>query len=215
MAPEQIRGQTVDARTDVYALGVLIHQLATGVLPFVADSAVEVEEQHLTATPPRVSALVDVPEGVDEVVRRCMAKSMADRYGSASEVITALRAAMRGESSTEGAAGLAVTAEIIPTDDSDASLDVADDLMVAVEQRLETAGMSIAVRTQHGVIAVARLPRLPEATEAQRERLMAACRAAIAGCRRAGGPVLTMNLETCAVGAAWAKRAIDIGRNHS
>ena len=60
MAPEQILGRRPDARTDVYALGILIYELLAGEPPFCGDSRVELEEMHLHAPPPRVSIAASV-----------------------------------------------------------------------------------------------------------------------------------------------------------
>lgn len=83
MSPEQLREQPVDARTDVYALGVLLFQMLTGRLPFVASDPAELEQMHLEAPPPRPSLLAPIPATFDTVVARCMAKRPEDRYPSA------------------------------------------------------------------------------------------------------------------------------------
>ena len=61
MAPEQILGGPVDARTDIYALGLLLYQVLTGTLPFRAGTTAELEELHLRVTPPRASMTAAVP----------------------------------------------------------------------------------------------------------------------------------------------------------
>ncbi len=110
MAPEQICGQAVDARTDVYGLGVLTFQLLAGVLPFgSSDDATRILYLHVHGTRPRVSAYAPVPAGVDQVVARAMAKDPRDRYASASEFARALHHAIAEEAPAsrlpEGAAG--------------------------------------------------------------------------------------------------------------
>jgi serine/threonine-protein kinase len=94
MAPEQIRGTAVDARTDVYALGVLLFQLLTGRVPFPGDDNSEIERMHLQEEPPKPSRYVDVPPAVDAVVLRCMEKAPERRYPSAREFLAALEAAV-------------------------------------------------------------------------------------------------------------------------
>lgn len=88
MAPEQILGDPIDGRTDIYALGILLYQLLTGALPFRADSADELEDQQLHATPAPPSRLVSVPAALEELVLRCLEKRPELRPDS----VTALRA---------------------------------------------------------------------------------------------------------------------------
>jgi len=91
MAPEQILGQAVDARTDVYALGVLLFQMATGVAPFRSSDAIELEEMHLVGAPPVPSHLAPLPAAFDALVARCLAKAMTERPASAGSVVSLLR----------------------------------------------------------------------------------------------------------------------------
>ena len=94
LAPEQIRGGPIDARTDVYALGcVLFHALA-GRPPFATGDEAAALEAHLTQAPPRLAeAAPDLPPALDEVVRRAMAKRPEDRFETAGELGRAALAA--------------------------------------------------------------------------------------------------------------------------
>ncbi|WP_437989199.1 serine/threonine-protein kinase [Sorangium sp. So ce145] len=94
MAPEQILGGAVDARTDIYAVGLLAYQLVTGELPFQGADAVETEEMHLRAPPPCPSDRAPVSAAFGAVVRRCLAKEPADRYAGVPELLAALRQAV-------------------------------------------------------------------------------------------------------------------------
>lgn len=97
VAPEQIEGRSVDGRTDVYALGCLLHQLLTGEVPYVRDSDVAKMYAHLSAPPPAVTlGAPDVPRGFDAVIQRAMAKDPADRYPSAGDMGRAAVAAATG-----------------------------------------------------------------------------------------------------------------------
>lgn len=94
MAPEQILGLPVDARTDIYALGILLYMLVTGSLPFEGNSAIEIEEMHLHATPPSASDVAPVSPALDGVVAKALAKRKEERHGSVAELLAALRAAV-------------------------------------------------------------------------------------------------------------------------
>lgn len=92
MAPEQILGRDVDARSDIYALGVLLYQLLTGRLPFLAETDAELEDQHLDAQPAPPSAHATVPAALDAIVMRCLQKDPALRPATAAALRDLLRA---------------------------------------------------------------------------------------------------------------------------
>ena len=95
MAPEQLRGEGTDGRTDLFALGVVLHEMLTGRRPFEAGSTVGTIERILTG---RVASLSDVdhgiPQAVSDLVDRCLAKAAADRLGSADLAVTAIESAL-------------------------------------------------------------------------------------------------------------------------
>lgn len=83
MAPEQSQGRDVDARTDVYSLGVVLYELIAGIKPFTADTAVEVALKHLSETVPSIRKNIkSVPESVEQLVLKAMAKKPEDRFQS-------------------------------------------------------------------------------------------------------------------------------------
>ena len=89
MAPEHIRGDTVDARTDVYALGAMLYKMIAGVPPFWATTPVAVLTKHLTddaVAPSRRSPRRDLPPEADRIVLRALEKNPADRYQSMNEL---------------------------------------------------------------------------------------------------------------------------------
>ena len=87
LSPEQARGETVDARSDVYSTGVLLYELLTGYPPFRGDSPVAVAYQHVREDPQPPSRLdPDIPPDVDAVVMKALAKNPANRYQSAGEM---------------------------------------------------------------------------------------------------------------------------------
>ncbi|MGI8594078.1 MAG: protein kinase domain-containing protein [Solirubrobacteraceae bacterium] len=98
-APEQIGGQGVDARTDVYALGCLLFKAVTGRVPFAREEDVAKLWAHVNDAPPAPSATrVGVPPALDDVVRRALAKQAEQRYPSAGDLGRAAVAAVEGAS---------------------------------------------------------------------------------------------------------------------
>jgi TolB-like protein len=94
LAPEQLRGQAADPRSDVWALGVLLHEMATGQRPFQGRTAFELSTAILSQTPPPLP--VSVPVEVSAVVDRCLRKEPGERYRRASDVHAALEAVQSG-----------------------------------------------------------------------------------------------------------------------
>jgi YVTN family beta-propeller protein len=96
-APEQIRGEAADARTDVYSLGCVLFQALTAQLPYDRDSDVAKMYAHLNEQPPSVLASrPDAPAGLDAVVARAMAKEPGERFQTAGELGRAALAALEG-----------------------------------------------------------------------------------------------------------------------
>ena len=95
MAPEQLQGKSVDARTDIYALGVVLYQALTGECPFVAETPLAVAMMHIhNPLRPPSQLKQDIPESIERVILRAMAKDPADRFQTAEEMAEALRAAL-------------------------------------------------------------------------------------------------------------------------
>jgi serine/threonine-protein kinase len=91
MAPEVISDGYADPRSDLYSLGVVLYEAATGRLPFRGDSPYQLLRQHLTAPPPRPRALVpDLPPEIDEAITRALGKEPLDRFASAADLEAAL-----------------------------------------------------------------------------------------------------------------------------
>jgi serine/threonine protein kinase/predicted ATPase len=91
MAPEQIRGELVDARADLYALGCILYELVAGRPPFGAASAAELQRLHLEQEPPPLGEAVEgVAPELEELVRRLLAKRPQDRLGHADDVAAVL-----------------------------------------------------------------------------------------------------------------------------
>ena len=94
MAPEQLRGQNVDARADVFAFGVMAYELATGSHPFGGSDPAALLERLVSDDPP-LSRPID-PPALDAIVRTCLKGSPAGRFSSGTELLEALRRLQTG-----------------------------------------------------------------------------------------------------------------------
>ena len=108
MSPEQVRGQVLDARSDLFSLGVVLYELLSGTQPFKGESAADTQSAILNAEP-RELALTEraIPPALDRIVRRCLEKRPEQRFQSASDLAFALDALsgsgqFRSESAPEG-----------------------------------------------------------------------------------------------------------------
>jgi serine/threonine protein kinase len=113
MSPEQAAGGTIDARTDLYAVGVMLYELLTGVPPFQADEPGILMRMQILSDPPPLPETV--PKAVADLVLKLLAKEPPDRYADAREARRALAAAYTLPSKITGVVGLAAIASDEPT----------------------------------------------------------------------------------------------------
>jgi serine/threonine protein kinase len=90
MAPEQCKGEVIDRRTDVYALGVILYELVTGQRPFYADDDIASLHKIVTGAPPAHAATFGVDPDLADIVMRAMAHRASDRYESAAAFVAAI-----------------------------------------------------------------------------------------------------------------------------
>lgn len=153
MAPEQIAGGAIDARTDVYALGVLLYQMLAGVPPFLAEDAFDLERMHLSVPAAPPSRYAAIPPQLDAIVLRCLEKAPERRFSGVSELVSALRAIV----SFSGAVAPVVRIRVRIA----ATGDIDDDRFVLahsawldlLEAQLVSTGFSLPIRTTDLLLA--------------------------------------------------------------
>jgi serine/threonine protein kinase len=102
MSPEQIRGERVDGRVDIYALGVILFEMLTGKVPYDRPNSVNILMAHISEPIPSMASVnpkANVPAELEDLVRMCLAKTPDERFSSMNEVLVALTHASGGLSS--------------------------------------------------------------------------------------------------------------------
>src|SRR5262249_47399796 len=92
MAPEQVEGKEMDARTDIFAFGVVLYAMATGKKAFEGDSKASLAAAILTSEPPPITKIQPLtPAALDRVVNHCLAKDPEERWQTARDLTSELR----------------------------------------------------------------------------------------------------------------------------
>jgi serine/threonine protein kinase len=115
MSPEQCRGADVDVRSDIYAAGSVLYFMLTGLPPYEGDNAFAVLRQHINSAPPSLGAKMLNTERsqMQKLVNQCMAKSPADRYQSAKDVLRAIKSSGGDYWKTQWKSGIFAASAIV------------------------------------------------------------------------------------------------------
>jgi hypothetical protein len=115
MAPEQVRGQAIDARADVFAFGAVLYEMLTGQRAFQRDTAADTMSAILTQEPPElVGSRPDLSPALDKIVRHCLEKNANERFQNARDIAFAIEAISTGSTGSTGATGTTATATAPP-----------------------------------------------------------------------------------------------------
>jgi serine/threonine-protein kinase len=116
MSPEQLSGDVLDGRSDIYSLGLVLYRMLTGILPFEADSAQEMMMKRLTDRPlPLAQAApgAGFPAALQQALDRALERMPADRYGSVGELVREAAAALRQLPAGTGGVGSEAATELV------------------------------------------------------------------------------------------------------
>ncbi len=95
ISPEQAQAQTVDQRSDIYSLGIILYEMVTGRVPYVADTPLAVILKHVSNPLPLPSSIkADIPEAIESVILKALAKNPEDRFTTAAEFLAVWKRAL-------------------------------------------------------------------------------------------------------------------------
>lgn len=180
MAPEQIAGGTIDARTDVYALGALLYQMLTGRKPFESPTPSGLAQLHLETPPPRPSERVPISSAFDALVSRAMDKRPSNRHPTVGAFLDALRQAVHGAtplaSRSDDQYALGLFVDIRPQTSSEMDNDSLDNAAACAldlaEDHIRRQELVIALCTSNSILGIQLLEATSTRTRVQRHALL-------------------------------------------
>ena len=185
MSPEQVRGQEVDLRTDIYSLGATLYEALTGDTPFDGSTHFEIMTKHLSEAPKRPTTLgIVLPDIVEDALMKSLAKRVDDRFENAREMRKILEAALRQED-----AGLVETQKL--------NRDILGDVRATVKSKPPPVSASATPRiatATPGSLADELEPGLTGAVPVRKKKRSAAPWIVLAGVVVAGGAAATILL---------------------
>lgn len=155
ISPEQAQAQPVDQRSDIYSLGIILYEMVTGGVPFVADTPLAVIFKHITDPLPLPSQVrPDVPPAIEKVILRALAKEPRDRFATAQEFKTAWKRALEAKETLPQVPDMATRAPL-DTPRAQASIPVSRTSPKAGMRTLWIGGCLIALCAVFGLGGVA------------------------------------------------------------
>ncbi|MBE6618500.1 MAG: PASTA domain-containing protein [Ruminococcaceae bacterium] len=91
ISPEQASGKNIDARSDIYSLGIMLYEMVCHKLPFVADDPNEVAYMQVVSEPEKPSDIVELPKGLEQIIMKALAKNPDERFSDAGQMLAAVK----------------------------------------------------------------------------------------------------------------------------